>query len=224
VNEDENRREFDLEQTDRLLSTTRAVRRRLDLQRPVDADVVLDCLRIAAQAPSGGNAQRWRWLLVEDADTRRALADHYAAAYARYIAPRREAVDPGDVATERILASSDHLAEHLADVPLHVIPCVLDRLPPGATNEQMAGFYGSVIPAIWSFQLALRSRGLGSAYTTLHLVHEAEVAGLLGIPPTVTQVALLPVAHYTGTRFQPAPRRPVEEITYHDRWKQRRVR
>jgi nitroreductase len=213
-------KEFDLDQTDRLLTTTRAVRLRLDLRRPVEPAVVLDCLRVAAQAPSGGNGQRWRWVLVRDPDKRSAIADLYAASFAAYIAPRRAALQPDDHAGRRMIESAQHLADHMAELPLLAIACVLDRVPPDATSEELAGFYGGVLPAVWSFQLALRSRGLGSALTTLHLTYEREIADVLGIPDTVTQVALLPVAYSTGDEFRPAPRRPVEEITYWDTWKE----
>ena len=118
-----------------------------------------------------------------------------------------------------MLESSDFLAEHLADVPVLVIPCTLDQLSAEATSQERASLYGGILPAVWSFQLVLRSRGLGSAYTTLHLVHERAVGELLGIPNTVTQVALLPVAYYTGSSFRPAVRRPVEEVTYWDTWR-----
>ena len=209
---------FDLAETDRLLTTTRAVRKRLDLERPVEREVVLDCLRVALQAPSGGNAQPWRWLVVDDPDTRRRLADVYRKGYAPYIAERKAA--SGDD-TLPIFTSSDHLAEHLHEVPVLVIPCLLTRLPERPTTGDTAGFYGSILPAVWSFMLALRSRGLGTAFTTLHLVHEEEAAEILGIPATVTQVALLPVAHTIGTDFRTADRRPAEEVTYWNGWKQR---
>jgi nitroreductase len=116
--------------------------------------------------------------------------------------------------------SAKYLSDHLHEVPVFVIPCQLDRVPDPATNEMMAGFYGSILPAVWSFQLALHSRGLGSAFTTLHLAYEHEAAQRLGIPDTVTQAALLPVAYTIGNEFKPAPRRPVEEITYFNAWKQ----
>ncbi len=119
-----------------------------------------------------------------------------------------------------ILRSSDYLAEHLHEVPVHVIPCLLSRLPERPTTADTAGFYGSILPAVWSFMLALRSRGLGSAYTTLHLQHETEAAALLGVPDTVTMVALLPVAHVRGD-FRPADRKPVENVTYWNEWKRR---
>jgi nitroreductase len=213
---------FDLAHTDRLLTTTRAVRKRLDLSRPVDRAVVLECLQIATQAPSGGNSQPWRWLVVDDPDVRAGLAEIYRRAYGPYIAAQKQAVrDAGGDDDSAILRSSDHLAEHLHEVPVLVIPCLLTRLPETASTADTAGFYGSILPATWSFMLALRSRGLGSAYTTLHLHEEAAAAELLGIPATVTQCALIPVAHTVGDDFKPAHRRPVAEVTYLNAWRQR---
>jgi nitroreductase len=212
---------FDLTETDRLLTTTRAVRKRLDLERPVERQVVLDCLRVATQAPSGGNTQPWRWLVVDDPEVRAGLADIYRTGYGPYIEMQKAAVvAAGGDENNAILRSSDYLAEHLHEVPVHVIPCLLSRLPERPTTADTAGFYGSILPAVWSFMLALRSRGLGSAYTTLHLQHEKEAAALLGVPDTVTMVALLPVAHVRGD-FRPADRKPVENVTYWNEWKRR---
>jgi nitroreductase len=213
---------FDLTETDRLLTTTRAVRKRLDVGRPVERALVLDCLRIATQAPSGGNSQPWRWLVVDDSEVRAGPAELYRRGYGPYIELQRAAiVAAGGDENHPILRSSDHLAEHLHEVPIHVIPCLLTRLAERPTPADTAGFYGSILPAVWSFALALRSRGLGTAFTTLHLHHEREAAELLGIPDTVTQVALLPVAHVTGSDFRPADRKPVEAVTYWNRWKER---
>jgi len=213
--------DIDLAATDRLLTTTRAVRKRLDLSRPVPTDLVLDCLRVAAQAPAGGNIQRWRWLLIDDPELKAGLAGLYARSYGPYMAEQRAAVAAsGRADADRIMASSDHLTEHLQDVPLLVIPCQLGRPEPSMTQGMLAGFYGSILPAVWSFMLAARARGLGTAWTTLHLGYEAEAGQLLGIPETVSQVALIPTAFYTGETFQPASRRAVEEITYRNRWKQ----
>jgi nitroreductase len=213
---------FDLDQTDRLLTTTRAVRKRLDLSRPVETDVLLDCLRVGLQAPSGGNIQPWRWLFVDDPDQRAGLAELYLRAYEPYIAMQKQAiVDAGGSDDNTILRSSDYLAEHLAEVPVHVIPCLLTRLPEAASNVDLAGFYGSILPAVWNFQLALRSRGLGSAFTTLHLTYEAEARELLGIPDTVTQVALLPVAYTVGTDFKRGDRKEPDRVAYRNSWKQR---
>lgn len=218
--------------TDRLLTTTRSVRRRLDLDRPVDRSVVLDCLRVALQAPIGTNAQSWRWLVVTDADLRAKLADIYRRGMREYHKALVEfeatgfetSVDTGaDMApntaqTERVMRSATHLARNLERVPVLVVPCLLGRLPVNADNFRAAAYYGSIFPAVWSFQLALRSRGLGSVLTTLHLTGEREAGALLGIPENVTQACLLPVAHYTGTDFRPATRRPLDEVVYWGRW------
>jgi nitroreductase len=210
---------FDLAETDRLLSTTRAVRRRLDLARPVPRDLILDCVRLAQQAPTGSNAQGWRWLAVDDAELRRALAALYRRAADTYLAQARARVRPGDAQTARVYDSATWLGEHLAEVPLHVIPCLGGRPP--EVPAAAAAFYGSIFPAVWSFQLALRSRGLGSALTTLHLVHEKEAAELLGIDAArVTQVALLPVGWTRGGDFRPAARPPAQQITWWNRWGQ----
>ena len=207
---------------DELLTTTRAVRKRLDLERPVPLDVVMDCIRIATQAPSGGNVQRGRWVVIDDQQLRSKVADFYRLAYEPYMAAQKRAIqDTGrtDASTLGIVSSSDHLAAHLHEVPVLVIPCILDRVPANAKQGLMAGFYGSILPAVWSFQLALRARGLGSAWTTLHLEYEREVGELLGIPSTVSQVALLPVAYTIGTDFKPGIRRDADEITYRNGWR-----
>jgi nitroreductase len=213
---------FDLAQTDRLLTTTRAVRKRLDLSRPVEQDVVLDCLRVAIQAPTGGNIQSWRWLIVDDPDKRQGLAELYRKSFTPYMEFQKSALEKsgGRPGMDRVVDSSEYLAQHLHEVPVLVIPCLLNRLPEQPTVADTAGFYGSMLPAVWSFMLALRSRGLGSAWTTLHLAYERDAAELLGIPDTVTQTALIPVAYYTGDDFKPADRRPVEEIVYRNGWKQ----
>ena len=212
---------FDLTHTDRLLSTTRSVRKRLDLTKPVPREVVLECLRVATQAPSGGNSQRWRWLVIDDPQKRALVAKWYQASHDPYMAANRElagdSITPGS-SPDRVMASSTYLSEHMADVPVHVIPCWLDRLPDQPSTMDMAGMYGSLLPAVWSFMLALRSRGLGSAYTTLHLAYENEVGETLGIPHTVTQAALIPVAYHTGDDFKPAERKPVEAVTYWNEW------
>ena len=206
--------DLDLQSTDKLLTTTRAVRKRLDLSRPVPREVVTECLQIATQAPSGGNSQPWRFLVVDDPMVKLGLAELYRTAYAPYIEMQRAVV-----ASDAVLASSDFLAENLEHVPVMVIPCLLTRLAPDAPVADVSGFYGSILPAVWSFQLALRSRGLGSTFTTLHLWEERAAAELLGIPETVTQVALLPVAYTIGAEFQPAARRPVTDVAYWNAWR-----
>jgi nitroreductase len=206
---------FDTEMTDLLLTTTRAVRRRLDLERPVERDVVLECLRIAVQAPTASNQQDWRWMVVTDAAKRKALSDLYNDFGAVYLEQARH--NQQDPQTARVYESAFSLTQVLHKVPVFVIPCVTRRID-NAPNGLAAAAYGSIIPAAWSFMLALRSRGLGSVWTTLHLFKEAEAAELLGIPPEVTQVALLPVAYTIGTEFKPAQRPPVTDITYWDTW------
>jgi nitroreductase len=203
--------------TDRILPTPRAGRKRLDLTRPVPREVVLECLRLAIQAPTGGNAQGWRWVVIDDADKRAAVAALYRRRAEPYLGGYRTAAP--DVHNS-VLDSSEYLTEHLHEVPVFVIPCLLGRLPDTPSNEEGAGFYGSILPAVWNLQLALRSRGLGSVFTTLHLAYEREAGELLGIPETVTQAALIPVAYTIGTEFKPAARRPIEEITYWNGWKQ----
>lgn len=209
--------EFDLAQTDALLSTTRAVRKRLDFEREVPDDVLLECLQLAVQAPTGSNRQGWRWMVVRDAEKKQALADLYNDAGGAYLAEQAEQVDSG-TQTGRVMSSATYLAERLHEVPVMVIPLIIGRVEDEGVSA--AGLFGSIIPAIWSFQLALRSRGLGSCYTTLHLGNEAEAAELLGIPPHMTQAAMLPVAYTKGTDFQRAARPPVAEITYLDTYKQ----
>jgi len=201
---------MDLTTVDHLLSTTRAVRKRLDLTRPVPREVLLECLRLAIQAPTGSNAQRWRWIIVTDPGTRAAIAELYRN-------PPRTGAPSGEPRVEptaqqnRVMDSARYLTEHVHEVPALVIPCTEDA--GGA-----AGWAPSIYPAVWSFQLALRSRGLGSCITTVHLFRAAEAAELLGIPEGFVQACLLPVAYYTGDDFKPAVRRPIEEITYWDRW------
>ena len=206
---------MDISSVDELLSTTRAVRKRLDLSRPVEREVILDCLRLAVQAPTGGDSQDWRWVVVTDADKRAAIADIYNSVGAEYLASK--AKDTDDAQSRRVYASASALTSTLADVPVYVIPCIEKRLD-GLPLVASASAWASIIPAAWSFLLALRSRGLGSVWTTLHLAKEREVAELLGIPDTVTQVALFPVAYTIGTDFKPANRPPVENITSWNTW------
>ena len=201
--------------TDELLSTTRSVRKRFDFDRPVDRQVILDCVTLAQQAPSGGNTQSYRFVVVTDPKLRDKLADLYRSGGADYLAEARDRAR--DDQTHRVLASSLYLADNLQRVPVHVIPCIYGR--PSSNFGMTMGLLASVMPATWSFMLALRSRGLGSCWTTFHLAHAAETAELLGIPSDVSQVGLIPVGYYTGTTFRPVARRPPDEITYWNGWK-----
>ncbi|MCE3550375.1 nitroreductase family protein [Pseudonocardia sp. RS11V-5] len=208
---------------DQLLSTTRSVRKRLDLERPVPLDVIRESLAVALQAPSGSNKQGWHWIVVTDPAKRKVVADHYARSFDLYrnsagYAANDTSGDAGREATQkRVASSAEYLAEVMAEVPVLVIGAIetgTEELPAG----NQAGLWGSLLPAAWSLQLALRARGLGSAWTTLHLRYEKEVAEALGIPATVKQGVLLPVAYTKGTDFKPAPRQPLDEVLHVDGW------
>lgn len=209
---------FDLSVTDELLSTTRAVRKRLDLERPVEREVILDCIDLAQQAPTGGNRQKWHWVVVTDPEVRRELGRIYQDASAEYLAnPPADAPNLDPKQQGRVRSSSRYLRDVMPDVPALVVPCA-EGDPLQMPLAGQASYYGSIIPAVWSFMLALRSRGLGSCYTTLHLNQAQRASELLGIPDGVTQVALLPVAYTKGTDFKPVKRPPVEQIVSFDTW------
>lgn len=208
---------------DGLLTTTRAVRRKLDLDRDVPQSLIDECLTIAQQAPTGGNREVTRFIVVRDPSIRAALADIYRRGWARYMDPSTGSgaqKRSGDAAAERqrrVVASSLHLAENLERVPVHLIPCVRPRTDDASIVLQ-ASTFGSVFPSVWSFMLAARARGLGSTLTTLHLFEERAAAELLGIPDHFQQVGLIPVAYATTTDFSPAPRRPLDEFRRIDGW------
>jgi nitroreductase len=207
--------QVDIASVDELLMTTRSVRKRLDLTRPVGREVILDCLRLAMQAPTSSNAQDWRWLVITDAGKRAAIAEIYRSIGEKYLPQiANTAADPQ---TRRVFSSALSLVDTLAEVPVHVIPCLQRRFD-GNDLVVASTAWASIIPAGWSFLLALRSRGLGSVWTTMHLAKEREVAELLGIPATVTQAALFPVAYTIGTEFRPASRPPAETVTFWDSW------
>jgi nitroreductase len=199
---------------DELLSTTRAVRKRLDLDRPVEREVLEECLQLAQQAPTAGYSQNWHFVVVTDAPKRAALGELWRQVAYPYLS--RLGDRSGQLA--RIGDAVIHLAEHIHEVPVHLIPCVEGRLE-GKPNPLVASKFGSIIPAAWSFMLAARSRGLGTVWTTFHLMHEQEAAEILGIPyDEVTQVALIPVAYTKGTDFKPGKRKPLDTIVHWDAW------
>lgn len=209
---------FDLSITDELLATTRAVRKRLDLDRPVPREIVAECLELAVQAPTGGNSQGWRWVVVDDRAKIEALGQLYKrVARDILVQSRDDATRKGQAQTARVYDSATWLADNLHKVPMIVIPCIAGRVPDNSAPT-LSGYYGSIFPAIWSFQLALRARGLGSALTTLHLIDEAGAAEILGLPDHVQQIALLPVGYTKGTDFNRASRPPVEGITHWNGW------
>ena len=209
---------------DDLLTSTRSVRKRLDLDRPVSREIVEECLEIALQAPTGSNSQGWQFVFVQDAAKKQALADIYARNFEKYagVAASNQ-YQPGDPRydqKDRITDSARHLTENFHRVPVMMIPCVtgtLDRAP----TFQAASAWGSILPAVWSFMLALRERSMGSAWTTIHLMDggDAEAAEILGIPhDTLTQAGLFPVAYTVGTDFKRAKRLPLDTVTHWDTW------
>jgi nitroreductase len=209
---------IDVANADLLLSTTRSVRRRLDFDRPVEREVLIECLQLAVQAPTGSNRQTWRWVVVTEPDLKSRIADIYREEGIEYLrGSLAKAEEAGDAANRRVYESAVYLAENLERAPVFVIPCIAEDLDKkGGTG--VIGALGSIIQAGWSFQLALRARGLGSTWTTLHLGQSQAVADLLGIPAGVTQVSLIPVAYTKGLNFRPAARAPVTEITHWNRW------
>ncbi|GHO83372.1 nitroreductase family protein [Dictyobacter formicarum] len=210
---------------DQLLTTTRAVRKRLDLSRAVEPGMVKECIEIAVQAPSGSNSQQWHFVVVTDAEKRKGLAELYRKSFSQYRTSATESLEKlkaskPDLAQvqQRVASSADYLAEHLHEVPVHVIPCIRGRLE-GASSHEQAGVWGSILPAVWSFMLAARARGLGTAWTTLHLAYEKEAAALLGVPfEKITQTSLIPVAYTLGTDFKAGSRQPLEKIIHWNNW------
>ena len=206
-----------------LLTTTRAVRKRLDFARPVEPRLIRECLEIALQAPTGGNAQGWHFVIVTDAEKRQALGELYRRSFATYAesprAPDKQGHgDPARAAQQkRVMDSAAYLAEHMHEAPVHLIPCLSGR---GANVRSAPLSQGaSLYPAVWSFMLAARLRGLGTCLTTLHLAYEQEAATLLDIPfEEVSQGGLIPVAHTHGTGFKPAMRQPLDDVLHLEGW------
>jgi nitroreductase len=206
---------------DQLLTTTRSVRKRLDFDRPVPREVLMECLDLAIQAPTGSNSQGWQFVFVDDQDKKKALADIYRANATPYLdQPAPERGDIRDQQINAVMSSAKYLNEHLEKAPVMMIPCLEGR-PDGAPAGMSASYWGSLLPAVWSFMLALRSRGLGSAYTTLHLIGDGEkqAAEVIGIPfDTYAQGGLFPIAYTKGTDFKPAKRLPAEQLTHWNTW------
>lgn len=209
--------------SDEVLSTTRSVRKRLDFDRPVEREIVEEALELALQAPTGSNSQGWHWIIIEDAAKRKALADIYAENFKIYASMPGREYSEGDTRGERMDAVRDsawYLAENFHRSPLMLVPAIegrLDNLPSFAT----ASVWGSLLPAVWSFMLALRERGMGSAWTTIHLMNggEEKVAEILGIPhDRISQAGLFPIAYTIGTDFKPAKREPLSSVLHWDKW------
>jgi nitroreductase len=199
---------------DELLSTTRAVRKRLDLERPVPLEVVREALAVALQAPSGSNLQSWHWIVITDPEVKARVAEFYKRSYLVYSNAK---VEPANQAQQRLRSSADYLSEVMARVPVLVVGAIYVG-DGGLPNGNQAGVWGSVLPAAWSFALALRARGLGSTWTTLHLEYEAEVAEVLNLPAGVRQGVLLPVAYTKGTDFKAGPRADLDAVVHINGW------
>lgn len=212
---------------DELLTTTRSVRKRLDFSRPVEPELLRECLEIAVQAPTGGNRQQWHFIMVTARQQIEALGEVYRKGWATYLqsqasvanAAQSKRMTPDRIATlVKVADSANYLAEHMHEVPAILIPCGYGRVDNLPSSEQ-AGYWGSLLPAAWSFMLAARARGLGSCWTTVHLYYEREAAQVLGIPyEKIAQAALIPVAYTLGSDFKPAPRVPLDDIVHWDRW------
>ena len=210
---------------DEVLTTTRAVRKRLDFDRPLAMSEIRQCLDIALQAPSGSNAQSWQFMVVTEREKIEAIAKFYRKAFADYeTGPSQPTAQHGDDPAmadtqQRVLNSAQYLAANLHRVPALIIPVMPYRFDAeGTPAHRVPGMFGSILPAVWSFMLAARERGIGSCWTTLHLEFEKEVAELLGIPGDHTQVALVPLAYTIGTDFKVAPRKPLDSVLHVNTW------
>ena len=206
---------------DELLTTTRSVRKRLDFDRPVPREILMECLDIALQAPTGSNAQGWQWVLVDDPDKKKALADIYRMNATPYLSlPSPERGDIRDQQITKVQDSARYLSENFEKAPVLMVPCLEGR-PDGAEAGLTASYWGSLLPAVWSFMLALRARGLGSSWTTLHLLGEGErqAAEVLGIPfEQYAQGGLFPIAYTKGTDFRKVQRLPAADLTHWNSW------
>ncbi len=214
---------------DELLSTTRAVRKRLDFDRPVSEEVIKECMELAVQAPTGSNAQGWQFVFVTDPEKKAQIGEYYRQAFSIYrdmpVAIHKLHMDSKDesltASQQRSAASADFLADNMGRAPALLIPCIAGRSDRPESNNIIGqtGALGSIIPATWNFMLAARARGIGTAWTTLHLMHEKEIADLLGIPyDDYMQVALIPIGYTKGTSFKPAYRPPVETVMHFNKW------
>jgi nitroreductase len=199
------------------LATTRSVRRRLDLERPVEPEVIEACIDVATQAPTGLNRESWRFVVVTESEPKRALGELYRRAFDSMLVGWREL--PGAAELEErppLRPGYRALADRLHEMPALILVCSLGE--PGADRAGQVAFYGSVLPAAWSLMIALRARGLGSTWTSLHLREADAAAHLLGIPDGVTQTVLLPVAYTKDAKLAPASRKTAREVAYWNGW------
>ena len=207
---------LDQRSIDHALRTTRSVRRRIDFERPIEPEVIEECIDIAVQAPTGRDAEAWRFLVVTGAERKAEIAALYRRAFERYAGASAKERG-GDAPKPAVRA----LADRLHEMPALVIVCS-EGAPLGPQAALQVAFYGSVLPAAWSFMVALRARGIGATWTSLHLLHEREAAAVLGIPDGVTQTVMLPIGYMRDATLRPAARRGAREVTFWDRWGERR--
>ncbi|PWU79795.1 MAG: nitroreductase [Candidatus Nitrosopolaris wilkensis] len=207
-----------------LLTTTRAVRKRLDITRPVEREVIEECVAIAQQAPTSSNTENQHFVIVTDPIKKSAPAELFRRGWETYVnlpkpASKIKFEDPERNGTQsRVASSAEYLRDHLQEVPVHVIPCIAARTE-GMPTVMQSEAWGSIAPAVWSFMLADRSFGLGTSWTILHLFYEQEAASILNIPfKEVMQVALIPVGYTKGIHFKSVPREPVSKIVHWNGW------
>ncbi len=211
---------------DQLLTTTRAVRKRLDFDRPVEDSVIRECVEIAMQSPSGSNNMTMQFVVVRDEAKRKAIGEVYRQCYeiyrsldGIYIGSIEKSNDAENAQQSRSASSADFLGEHMGDAPALVLACNVGSRVEGAPAMMAASMMGNVLPAMWSFMLAARARGLGTAWTTVHLMMEQQVADIVGIPfDTVQQACLSPLAYTKGTDFKSAARPDADSIIHWDTW------
>jgi nitroreductase len=210
--------------TDTLLSTTRSVRKRLDLSRDVPLGLVRECLEIALQAPTSANRQHWSFIVIVDAEQKRRVAEIYKRqwdwlASTTYSVGGRFADDPTRAPQQaRAADSGAYLADHLAEVPVLVLPCIEVEGDGQFTPSNQADTWGSIMPAAWSYMLAARTRGLGTAWTSLSTSAEPDIRAVIGYPDNVYHAALIPTAYYTGETFKPGKRQPLDDVLHLDTW------
>ena len=212
---------------DELLTTTRSVRKRLDLTRPVPRELVERAVDIARQAPNGTNRQTWNWLLIDDPEIRVGIACIYnkGMAIQTEIMQKEMAASNTDSAdghlaesiTGKLTESVAYLAEHLHEVPMLLVPTVKCDFD-GANLFTQASYWGSILPAVWNFQLAPRARGLGSAWTSVSMHCQKEMIELLNIPAGHTHAGVFPIAYTKGVDFKAGPRGPLNEVVHWNDW------
>lgn len=195
-----------------IIRTTRSMRRLKP--DPVPPELVRQILEAGVCAPSGGNMQRWRFLVVKDASIKETVGALYRRAWDEVVAPRYRAGEPAPGSSrerfERMLAAAEHLAHHIHEAPVWIVPCL-----EGDTPTRTAG--SSIYPVVQNMLLAARALGLGATLTTLYLNFEREAEAALGLPANWHSYAILPIGYPMG-RFGPVRRVALSDVVFEDRW------